>query len=69
MDNKPILYGIVGLVLGVAITIFTASNAVNNNNTGMMEKLDESPMEHMEEMMEPLEGKQESHSTANFSHS
>lgn len=36
MDNKPILYGIVGLVLGVAITTFTASNAVNTNNTGMM---------------------------------
>ena len=36
MDNKPILYGVVGFVLGVAITIFTANNAVNTNNTGMM---------------------------------
>ena len=36
MDNKPMLYGVVGLVLGVAITTFTASNAVNTNNTGMM---------------------------------
>ena len=30
------LYGVVGLVLGVAITTFAASNAVNSNNTGMM---------------------------------
>src|SRR3989344_6079293 len=39
MDNKPILYGIVGLVLGVAITTFAASNAVNTNNTGMMQMM------------------------------
>lgn len=43
MDNKPILYGIVGLVLGVAITTFTASNAVNTNNTGMMRMMGMQP--------------------------
>lgn len=36
MDNKPILYGIIGLLLGVGITTYIASTAVNTNNTGMM---------------------------------
>ena len=34
--NKEILYGIVGLFIGVLITVFVASNAVNKSNTGMM---------------------------------
>lgn len=69
MDNKPILYGIVGLVLGVAITTFAASNAVNTNNTGMMQMMgmrSGSMMggngqmgmgSSMEEMMGSMEGK------------
>ena len=72
MDNKPILYGVVGLILGVAITTFTASNAVNTNNTGMMrmmgmhegETTRQETTDHsmsmgssMEEMMESMEGK------------
>lgn len=36
MDNKPILYSIIGLLLGAGITTYVASNAVNTNNTGMM---------------------------------
>ena len=34
--NKEILYGIIGLLVGVFITVFVASNAVNNNNTSIM---------------------------------
>ncbi|KKT81063.1 hypothetical protein A2875_00520 [Candidatus Gottesmanbacteria bacterium RIFCSPHIGHO2_01_FULL_46_14] len=55
MDNKPILYGVVGFVLGVAITIFTANNAVNTNNTGMMGGTGMGSS--MEEMMESMNGK------------
>ncbi|OGK21701.1 hypothetical protein A2866_04530 [Candidatus Roizmanbacteria bacterium RIFCSPHIGHO2_01_FULL_39_8] len=36
IKNQAILYGIIGLLLGVVLTVFFASNAVNNNNTGMM---------------------------------
>lgn len=37
MKNKqPLLYGVVGLLIGVIITWATATIAVNNNNTGMM---------------------------------
>lgn len=36
MTNQSVLYGIIGLLLGVLITGFTASNAVNSNNRGMM---------------------------------
>ena len=37
MNNKqPLLYGIIGLLVGVIITWATATVAVNNNNTGMM---------------------------------
>lgn len=37
--NKEILYGIIGLIFGVLITVFVASNAVNNNNISMMQML------------------------------
>lgn len=36
MKNQSILYGIIGLLIGVLVTVFIASNAVNNNMTGMM---------------------------------
>ncbi len=37
--NKEILYGITGLVVGVIITILLASNAVNDNNSSMMQMM------------------------------
>lgn len=36
MSNKHILYGVIGLLAGTLITIFFTTNAVNNNNIGMM---------------------------------
>ncbi len=38
MQNE-ILYGIIGLVAGILIGIFSASQAVNNNMTGMMQMM------------------------------
>ncbi len=37
--SKEILYGIIGLLAGSLITIVVASNAVNNNNYGMMQMM------------------------------
>ena len=69
---KEVLYGIIGLLIGVLITIFVASTAVNNGNTGMMsmmgmntERMEKEMDEHgmmgtdssMDEMMKSLEGK------------
>lgn len=36
MNKDSILYGVVGLLAGVVIAGFTAGQAVNSNNTGMM---------------------------------
>ena len=36
MKKESILYGIIGLLVGVLITGFFASYAVNNNYSGMM---------------------------------
>lgn len=36
MDKNSILYGIIGLLLGVVITGFAAGRVVNANNTSMM---------------------------------
>lgn len=36
MKNSPVLYGVIGLLLGVGVTAFSASTAVNTNNTDMM---------------------------------
>ncbi|MBI2029835.1 DUF305 domain-containing protein [Candidatus Gottesmanbacteria bacterium] len=36
MKNQAILYGIIGLLVGIVIMLLTAQNAVNTNNTGMM---------------------------------
>ena len=39
MKNQAILYGIIGFLLGVVLAVFFASNAVNTNNTGMMQMM------------------------------
>src|SRR5690242_2077172 len=36
MEQKPMLYGIIGLLAGSLLAILLTSNAVNSNNTGMM---------------------------------
>lgn len=36
MKNESLLYGIIGLLAGSLLTVLVASNAVNNNMTGMM---------------------------------
>jgi uncharacterized protein (DUF305 family) len=36
MKNESLLYGIGGLLLGMVLSMFTASYAVNNNSSGMM---------------------------------
>jgi uncharacterized protein (DUF305 family) len=36
MKKESVMFGIIGLLLGVVITGFTAGQVVNNNNTGMM---------------------------------
>lgn len=39
MNKESILYGIIGLLVGVVITGFTATSAVNNNNRNMMQMM------------------------------
>lgn len=36
MNQKAILYGIIGLLSGILLTILFTSSVVNSNNTGMM---------------------------------
>ena len=36
MKKESVLFGIIGLLIGVVITGFVAGQAVNSNNTGMM---------------------------------
>lgn len=36
MNKENLMFGVIGLLLGVVITGFTAGQAVNSNNTGMM---------------------------------
>lgn len=36
MNKENVMYGIIGLLIGVVIAGFAAGQAVNNNNTGMM---------------------------------
>lgn len=38
-NETAVLYGIIGLVTGVILTILFTSNAVNNNRTGMMQMM------------------------------
>lgn len=37
--KKEVLYGIIGFLGGSLLTVILASNAVNNNNTGMMQMM------------------------------
>ena len=39
MNKEPILYGIIGLVLGALVMMVLASNAVNSQNTGIMKMM------------------------------
>ena len=39
MTKESILYSIIGLLVGVVITGFVAGQAVNGNNTGMMQMM------------------------------
>lgn len=39
MKKETIMVGVIGLLVGVVITGFTAGQAVNNNNTGMMQMM------------------------------
>lgn len=39
MKQKEILYGIIGLLGGILITILFTTNVVNSNNTGMMKMM------------------------------
>lgn len=39
MQQKAILYGIVGLLGGILLTILFTANIVNSNNTGMMKMM------------------------------
>lgn len=39
MQQKAILYGIIGLLSGILLTIFFTTNIVNSNNTGMMQMM------------------------------
>lgn len=39
MKNVAVLYGIIGFLGGSLLTVIIASNAVNNNNTGMMQMM------------------------------
>lgn len=39
MNKESILYGIIGLLVGVVITGFTATTAVNGNNRSMMQMM------------------------------
>lgn len=53
MDNKPLLYGVIGLLVGVGIATYTASNAVNTGNTNMMRMMGmhETQLQQKESMM------------------
>ena len=48
-ENKALLYGIIGFLVGVVTTIFLARSAVNNNNMGMMNMMG---MRQSQQMME-----------------
>lgn len=68
MKRDPLLYAIIGFIVGVVVIWFIATSAVNNNNTGMMGMMGigqnrgnmmGSPGmgSSMNEMMESMEGK------------
>lgn len=73
MNRDPLLYGVIGVLIGGVVVWFLSVNAINNNMVGMMRMMgmnprvevremmkaeeEETPAHHMEEMMEPLKGK------------
>ncbi|MBI4067283.1 DUF305 domain-containing protein [Candidatus Gottesmanbacteria bacterium] len=50
MKNNAILYGLIGLLGGSLLTILIAQNAVNSNNTGMMQMMGMRPANMMQEI-------------------
>ena len=48
-ENKALLYGIIGFIIGVVVTLFVARSAVNNSNMGMMQMMG---MRQSQQMME-----------------
>lgn len=61
MQNQAILYGIIGVLAGSLLTIFVASNAVNNKNQQMMGMMGMRTQNMMEETEEMIEEKDEMH--------
>ncbi len=55
MKNQSILYGIIGFLAGVVITVIVASNAVNNNMTGMMQMMGMGSQNSRSGMMENMD--------------
>lgn len=59
MQNQAVLYGFIGLLIGVLVTVFVASSSVNNNNQGMMGmmgmRISDGMMDERKEMMEEKE--------------
>jgi uncharacterized protein (DUF305 family) len=53
MEQKVVLYGIIGLLAGSLITIMVASNAVNNNNGDMMRMM--GMQQHVDNMVKSHE--------------
>jgi uncharacterized protein (DUF305 family) len=54
--KENIMYGVIGLLLGVVITWLVASSAVNNNNVGMMRMMGMKDMGSMGKMMDMMGG-------------
>lgn len=53
MEQRPILYGIIGLLAGSLLAVIVTSNAVSNNNTSMMRMMGiQGRMTMMDEHME-----------------
>lgn len=63
MSRESILVGVIGLLLGVLLTVSISANAVNNNMVNMMQMMGQQRMMDMdssmsmEDMMESLENK------------
>ena len=51
-NNQSILYGIIGLFIGVLLTTYVATNSVNNNNVGMMQMMGMNPKSMAQHMSE-----------------
>ncbi len=54
-DENVILYGIIGLITGVVLTILFTSNVVNNDMTGMMQMMGMHPNNEKETMMNNID--------------